>query len=154
MSILRWFKEVTSGSATADLIEQPLVFIDGEQEFHGLDIKDALDAHTAWTQRLERIIAGNSDEDLNVYAIARVASDCECKLGQWIHGEAARQFGDEAVLNELRHEHADFHLKAGEILNNIFSGEQDDANANLKKLRYQSGIVQLALVRLYSHSKL
>lgn len=150
MSILSWFKEVTSGNATAELMEQSLEFREGEQEFHGLNMKEALDAHTAWTRRLEGKISGENNEVLD---IAKVASDCECMLGKWIHGEARRQFGDGAELNELRQVHADFHLKAGEILNNVVNGEQEDARANLKKLRHQSGNVQLSLVRLYSHTQ-
>jgi len=147
-----WIKVVASGSSTVDMKEQTLGFSDRKNEDHGLDLKGALDDHTAWTQRLENKIAGNSNEDLDVYSIARIASDSECKLGQWIHGDDARQFADKAALNELRQVHADFHLKAGEVLMSIFNGEQDGAKNNLKKLRYQSGTVQLALVRFCAHS--
>lgn len=150
MSIMSWFKQVTTGDPSADLIEQPLTFGEGEEQFHGLNMREALDAHSAWTRRLEGKITGENDEVLDV---ARVASDCECMLGKWIHGEAKRQFGDGAELSELRQVHADFHLKAGEILNNVLNGEQDDARSNLKKLRHHSGSVQLSLVRLYSHSR-
>ena len=87
-----------------------------------------------------------------MFTFAGIRTDSECKLGQWIHGDDARQFSDKAALNELRQVHADFHLKAGEFLMSIFNGEQDGAKNNLKKLRYQSGTVQLALVRFCSHS--
>ena len=150
MSILSWFKEVTSGNASAELMQQSLEFKDGEQDFHGLNMRDALDAHTAWTKRLEGKIEGSNNEELD---IAKVASDCECVLGKWIHGEAKKQFGEESDLEELRKVHADFHLKAGEILNNVTNGDHEDARENLKKLRHQSGSVQLSLVRLYSHSQ-
>ena len=150
MSILSWFKHVTEDSTGADLMEQPLTFGEGEEVFSGLNMREALDAHMAWTNRLEGKITGENKEELDVVA---VASDCECKLGRWIHGEAKRQFGQEPDLEELRRVHADFHLKAGEILNNVTNGQEKDALANLKQLRHQSGTVQLSLVRLYSHSQ-
>lgn len=151
MSILSWLKEVTTGENKAGLIDtQSMHFAEGEQQFHGLDMKAALDAHMAWTQRLEEKINGSNEEVLDV---ATVASDCNCKLGKWIHGEARQQFGDEPDLKELQRVHADFHLKAGEILNNVTNDEEEDARANLKKLRHQSGNVQLSLVRLYSHAQ-
>ena len=94
MSILSWFKEVTSGNASAELMQQSLEFKDGEQDFHGLNMRDALDAHTAWTKRLEGKIEGSNNEELD---IAKVASDCECVLGKWIHGEAKKQFGESPI---------------------------------------------------------
>lgn len=151
MSILSWLKQVSSSATSAGLIDtESMTFAKGEEQFHGLDMKGALEAHTAWTRRLEEKICGVNNEQLNV---ATVASDCECKLGKWIHGTAKQQFGGLADYEELRRVHADFHLKAGEILNNVLNGEQDRASSNLKEIRYQSGNVQLSLVRLYSHSQ-
>ncbi len=150
MSILSWFKHVTEDSTGADLMDQPLTFGEGEEVFSGLNMRDALDAHMAWTNRLEGKITGENKEELDVVA---VASDCECKLGRWIHGEAKQQFGNQPDLEELRRVHAEFHLKAGEILNNVTNGQGKDALANLKQLRHQSGTVQLSLVRLYSHAQ-
>lgn len=149
MSILTWLKEVTTGDSKAGLIDtDSMQFAAGEQQFLGLDMKAALDAHMDWTRRLEGIINGSNKEQLDV---ATVASDCQCKLGKWIHTAAKAQFGDEPDLNELQHVHADFHLKAGEVLKNMITGNEADALNNLKKLRHQSGNVQLSLVRLYSH---
>jgi hypothetical protein len=150
MSILSWLKQVGSGTS-ADMINSgAMTFAQGEEEFHGLNMKDALEAHTAWTRRLEGKISGENQEQLNV---AVVASDCECKLGKWIHGTAKQQFGATPDFEELRRVHADFHLKAGEILNNVLNGDQAKAASNLKEIRYQSGSVQLSLVRLYSHAQ-
>jgi hypothetical protein len=151
MSILSWFKQVSSSVTSAGLIDtESMTFSKGEEQFHGLDMKGALDAHIAWTRRLEGKISGENREQLDV---ATVASDCECKLGKWIHGTAKQQFGGSADYNELRRVHADFHLKAGEILNNVINGDQAKALGNLKEIRYQSGNVQLSLVRLYSHAQ-
>ncbi|MFO7592701.1 MAG: CZB domain-containing protein [Pseudomonadota bacterium] len=150
MSILDWFKQVTTGDQSADLMNQNLTFGENEEQFHGLNMREALDAHMAWTRRLENKLTGKSNESLDV---ATVASDCECTLGKWLHGTAKQAFGDSAEYEELLKEHADFHLCAGEILNNVINGEEESAQGNLKKLRYQSGVVQLSLVRLYSHTR-
>lgn len=148
MSILAWLKDVAAGQRL-DLMEAgTLTFAEGEEQFHGLNMKDALDAHMEWTRRLEAKLNGDNQESLDV---ATVASDCECKLGKWIHGAAKQQFGEVPDFHHLRNTHAEFHLNAGEILNDVLHGNREEALANLKQLRYQSGNVQLALVRLYSH---
>jgi hypothetical protein len=151
MSILSWLKTVTSGSEQSEFIDTgSMKFAAGEEQFLGLDMKDALDAHTAWTKRLEGKISGENREELDV---ATVASDCNCTLGKWLHGPAKKEFGDSGDYNDLVRVHADFHLKAGEILNNVINGDEETANKNLKEIRYQSGNVQLSLVRLYSHTQ-
>lgn len=151
MSVLTWLKAVTQGDASADLIHRErLHFAAGEQEFHGLDMKQALDAHVAWCRRLEAKLNGESDEALS---IGNVAPDNLCTLGKWINGEAQRQFGGLPRLEELKRIHTEFHLKAGAILNDVLHGAQDNARAGLKSLRHESGRVQLALVRLYAESR-
>jgi len=151
MSILSWLKEVTAGDNTVGFIDtSSMTFAKGEEQFLGLDMKAALDAHMAWTRRLEAKLNGDRQDDLD---LATVASDCECKLGKWLHGSAKLQFGEIPDYAELRRIHADFHLKAGEILNNVVNGDREMALKNLKDLRHQSGNVQLALVRLYSHAQ-
>lgn len=151
MSILSWLKEVTTGDNTAGFIDtSSMTFAKGEEQFLGLDMKAALDAHTSWTRRLEAKLNGEKGEELN---LATVASDCECTLGKWLHGSAKLQFGKVQDYDELLRVHADFHLKAGELLNNVVNGDRATALKNLKDLRHQSGNVQLALVRLYSHAQ-
>lgn len=150
MSIVDWFKQVTTGDPRADLMSQPLSFGENEEQFHGLNMREAMDAHMAWTRRLENKLTGKSNEPLTV---ATVASDCECTLGKWLHGPAKQAFGASPEYEELRKEHADFHLCAGEILNNVINEEQSSAVNKLKKLRHKSGVVQLSLVRLYSHNQ-
>ncbi len=147
MSILSWLKTVTHGGNTADLINQPLTFGAGEEEFQGLNMKDALDAHTQWTHRLEAILNGTSNETLEV---GTVAADCHCALGHWIHGHAKQNFSNLSEYDELKRKHAEFHLTAGEVLNNVQNGEGHKASEGLRKIRGKSGEVQIALIRLYS----
>lgn len=151
MSILSWFKTVTEGGATADLVQsQPMSFAAGEETFHGLDMRQAMDAHMAWTGRLEAQINGTAAEKLDVGTVA--CDDC-CTLGEWIHGAARHQFGHLPSYDKLRHIHTGFHLKAGEVLNEVQNGRADDARRLLRDIRHESGNVQLALVRLYSEAR-
>jgi hypothetical protein len=99
---------------------------------------------------LEDRLNGVNKEKLD---IATVASDCQCTLGKWLYNDALQQFGKSEDYRELRQVHADFHLKAGEILNNVLNKDNDQARKNLRELRYQSGNVQLSLVRLYSKAQ-
>lgn len=151
VSILSWFKAVTSGGSQTDLIQsEKLTFGQGEDEFKGLNMREALDAHAQWTQRLESKINGTSNEELEV---SKVACDDQCALGKWIHGEAHKQFSAMNSYKDLKQVHADFHLTAGAVLNNVLNGEAEKAREQLKQVRFKSGNVQLALVRLYSDAQ-
>ena len=149
MSILSWLKEVTSGDKAGRIDSGSLTFANEEEQFQGLDMKAALDAHAAWIKRLDDQLNGVSDE---VIDLATVSSDCKCVLGKWIHGDALQQFGESGAYTELRQVHADFHRKAGEVLYNVISGEREQAARKLRELRAKSNNVQLSLVRLYSHA--
>ena len=147
MSILSWLKSVTSGNASADLIHNPIQFAAGEEEFQGLNMKDALDAHTQWTQRLEAILNGSSQESLEV---GTVAGDNNCTLGHWIHGHARQHFNHLTEYHELKRIHAEFHIVAADVLNNFQNGSKAIASDRLRTIRGKSGEVQIALIRLYS----
>jgi hypothetical protein len=150
MSILTWLRKVTNGGATAELLEQPMQFAEEEARFHNLNMKEALDAHAAWNTRLEDVLSGKSVEHLEP---AKVASDCECTLGKWIHGTAKSAMGDSVDYEDLKKIHAEFHLNAAEIVKDFLHGQISTADLNLRKLRMQSGMIQLALVRLFSKQK-
>ena len=151
MSILSWLTGATSGNASPENVSaKQLNFAAGEEEFHGLNMKDALDAHEKWYHRIESKLNGTSEEELEV---ATVACDDKCKLGMWIYSQGGKEFGHFSEFGELKSVHADFHLTAGAVLNNVLNGEGTQAREGLKKVRHKSGGVQLALVRLYSQAK-
>ena len=145
MSILSWLKRV-GGDADA-IHNEPIIFAAGEESLHGLNMKDAIDAHMKWTQRLQMKLAGSSDEPMDV---ATVASDQHCTLGKWLHGAGKMKFSRLPEYGELQRVHAEFHLAVGNILNRHQHGEADAVEQALRKVRYASGNVQLALIRLYS----
>lgn len=125
----------------------PVEFETGEDEFHGLNMKAALDAHANWKKRLEQTLAGSSGETLEV---AKVASDNQCTLGQWLHGEGKQRFAKFSEYHSLIRSHAEFHLTAGEILCDAHDGNKESAQDKLRHaFRQKSDRVQLDLVRLY-----
>ncbi len=87
----------------------------GTAEF---DFDNAVQAHSQWKQKLSSYLA-KPNGDLKV---AVVSSDCECPLGQWIHGKGSAH----AQLPEyvsLKADHARFHVEAGKIVARADRGE-------------------------------
>jgi methyl-accepting chemotaxis protein len=151
MSILSWLKAVTEGGSKAEFIESsPMQFAKGEEMFHGLDMKQALDAHIAWLHRIETRLSGGHTENLD---LVRVSGDHDCPLGKWIHDEAHQRFGNLQEYGELRDAHARFHLAVGEALNDIENGDGGRVRERMRTIRHKSGEVQLSLIRLYSKAK-
>ncbi len=148
MSILTWLKTVTEGGNVPELIQSTQIqFAQGEESFHGLDMKHALNAHMAWVHRIETKLNNLTAENLD---LSTVATDNHCMLGHWIHGEGKKRFGNLYEYQELYDVHADFHLTVGKALNDIENGYGMQVRDNLKLIRHKSGEVQLALIRLYS----
>ncbi len=145
MGILSWLENVTRLNNIEEL-SQPICFCEGEEEFKGLNMKAALDAHLSWTRHFEEIIKGHYHEQIQVDDIA---SDDRCVLGKWIHGDAKQLLSHVAEYHELKNIHAHFHITAGYVASNIEKGEINEAREQLKAVQCQSGRVQLALARLY-----
>ena len=147
MGILSWLKGVTTGDT-----EGTAKFAPGEEYFHGLNMKEAIDAHVAWKARLKTQLDGEGDEALEVGV---VASDDRCTLGKWLHGEAKQRFAHLPEYAELVRDHSQFHLSAGNILLEVHQGEKEKAGMMLQgsDFRHASDRVQLALVRLYAKAR-
>ncbi len=150
MSIISWLREVTGGGAAAKLLEQPLHFTEEQLQLHDLDLNEVLDSHMMWPRRLEQILSGDSSESFD---LATVASDCECSLGVWLRGPAKQALNNSIDYQDLLNIHADFHLNTAEVLKDHLHERQESARLNLRKLRIQSGMMQLALVRLFPEQK-
>lgn len=149
MGLLDWFKKK---QPTED--EEITPDIAGEdEEFYGLKIRQAIDAHQRWKGRLEKYLDGASEEMLE---IATVSRDNCCALGQWIYSEGKSRFGTIDEYEQLRHTHAQFHLAAGEILLEHQSGNTEKARQMLAGSEYRrtSNRVQLGIVRLMTRDKL
>jgi hypothetical protein len=148
MSIMSWLHRVTAGDEN---VSSSATFAAGEENLHGLNMKEAIDAHVAWKTRLAAQLSGTDSETLEIGA---VASDDRCELGMWIHSEGEQRFSDLPEFAELRKQHAQFHLNAGNILLAAHNDGKEAADKMLhgSEFRQGSDLVQLGLVRLYARS--
>ena len=147
MGILSWLKSAATGGTV-----ETVSFAPGEEQFHGLNMKEAIDAHVTWKARLKSQLEGEGAETLEVGV---VASDDRCALGKWIHGEAKQRFVHLPEYSELLRYHAQFHLSVGNILLEMHQGGKENAGKMLHgtDFRHDSDMVQLALVRLYAKAR-
>jgi hypothetical protein len=127
---------------------QPLV---ANAELSGLNLAQVLEAHTAWKTRLIKIIDGSSDETPN---IAVVSQDNQCFLGKWLYSEGKALYGHLPEYEAARIVHAEFHVCAGEVLEQHRLGYDDKAEVLLKtKFRSASNKNQMLLTRLFVAAK-
>lgn len=151
--MLDWFtrneRAGVPARASAMAATDALTFDEGEQALGSLDMKAALDAHAAWKQRLQDVLAGR----LEVPEIHKVARDDLCALGQWLHGEGRQKFGAMTEYQKLLHSHGEFHLCVGEALSAHVAGHRDEAETGMRNMRCNSDRVQLDLVRLFVSSR-
>ncbi len=146
MGLLNWLEKKLSGDESAKL-----TFDKGQEEFAGLNLKEVLDAHLAWNDRLTKYLDGTSQENLDVH---QIAPDNLCILGKWIYGPGAKQFHEYNEFKDLRQTHKEFHLTAGQVLLEHNDGNRVAANQLLAgKFRSLSSKIQLNLVRLYASAQ-
>jgi methyl-accepting chemotaxis protein len=88
-----------------------------------INFDEAIAIHAQWKARLQGIIKGTSPENLDPMVVAQ---DDRCALGQWIHGDAM-QFSRHPEYQNLRREHAQFHVCAAEVLRLARSGQKEMA---------------------------
>ena len=143
MGLLNWLERKLAGDNSAKL-----TFDKGQEEFAGLNLKQVLDAHLAWNDRLSKYLDGTSQEKLDVH---QIAPDNLCILGKWIYGPGGKQFQKHPEFKDLRDTHREFHLTAGQVLVEHSDGDIQAANQLLAgKFRSLSNKIQLNLVRLYA----
>jgi methyl-accepting chemotaxis protein len=146
MGLLNWLERMLAGDKSAKL-----TFDKGEEELAGLNLKQVLDAHLAWNDRLTKYLDGTSQEKLDVH---QIAPDNLCILGKWIYGPGGKQFAQQQEFKDLRQTHKEFHLTAGQVLVEHKQGNKQAANQLLaSKFRSLSSKIQLNLVRLYASTK-
>jgi hypothetical protein len=165
MGLFDWFtalangKEAARGSAaqrevtfeTPPPAPQPAPADDADSStVAGLDFKSAIDAHMQWKIRLSNVIEGTNSELLDVETVSR---DDKCVLGKWINGPGSQMFGRLREFQELKIDHARFHLSAGDILACAIAGDKEGAHTRLHTGEYTkvSEHVKLRLARLYIH---
>ena len=143
MGLLNWLEKKLAGDNSVKL-----TFDKGQEEFAGLNLKQVLDAHLAWNDRLTKYLDGTSEENLDVQ---QIAPDNLCILGKWIYGPGGKQFKEMQEFRDLRDTHKEFHQTAGQVLVEHKGGNRQAANQLLAgKFRSLSSKIQLNLVRLYA----
>ena len=78
-----------------------------------LDFQKWTAAHRDWRRRLVSYIDGSSQEALDETVICL---DNRCELGQWIHSNGVKFYGEEQIFQHLVDDHAKFHQAAGEVV--------------------------------------
>lgn len=145
MPLFDWFKKAIRGE------ESKLEFAPDEEHQSGLNLKQVLDAHTAWKNKLQNMLDGIHNEEMDV---ATISQDDQCVLGQWIYGEGKKLYGHLPEYESLRIAHANFHICAGEVLTEYQDGNSIHATQLLHtQLRTASNKNQLELVRLFTTTK-
>jgi hypothetical protein len=147
MGLFDWFRKHETrqaGMGTTEHVE-PLTFREGEQRLGGLDMQSALAAHAVWKERLREVFDGR----LDMPEMNKVARDDLCLMGQWLHGEGKRTYGEHAAYRKLVRSHSEFHLCVGEALAAHAHGDADAAREGELQVRRNSDRVQLDLVRLF-----
>jgi hypothetical protein len=115
------------------------------------NLKDVLNAHIAWTDRLQAVIDGTSTEALDV---AEISQSSECEFGKWMDNEGHRLYGHLPEFDALYKEHSKFHLIAGEVLIEQIDGNSANAVYLLKsKFQPVSNKTEQGMIRLFSAIK-
>ena len=142
MALLKWLDSKLSGK------DEPLEISPNENTLSGLNLKDALDAHNKWKDRLKSELAGETSTPIDV---SQVAHDDNCVLGKWLYNSGKDQYSHLSEYEDARKAHAQFHLAAAEVVIENQSGNTVQAKNLLKtKFRSASNSNQLELVKLFT----
>ena len=146
MGLFDWFREyfTEDENSQAETITEEVLL-------SGLNLKQALDAHAAWKERLQKVLDGVSTEQFDVVVTSK---DNLCVLGKWIYGKGKHLYSHLPEYEALRMAHAGFHQCAGEVLAEHCDGNIVEATNLLNtKFRNASNKNRLELVRLFSEVK-
>jgi len=93
-----------------------------------LDIDVSIAAHENRLIRLETYLAGRGESHLDP---DKVACDCNCDLGRWIHSEGEEHLGEFAAFQDLKAIHKMFHYKASTVVSLHHANRTMDAQHEL-----------------------
>lgn len=136
MALFDFFRKFSffKGRSTEGLLEEDL------------DFQKWIAAHRNWRQRLVAYLDGSSSETLDESVICH---DNRCDLGEWIHGNGNKFYGDVPVFQRLIQDHAAFHRSAAEVVGQFKQGGEKDARRilngefDLCSMRVIGGLEQL-----------
>lgn len=141
-----WLKRRLKGITNEKLVIDP-----DEGTLSGLNLKEVLDAHEAWKDKLEKELSGVSDKPIDADIIA---SDCQCILGKWLYGKGKKDYSKLPEYKPALNAHADFHKAAAEVVIQHQANNTEQAKQLLRtSFRTASNDNQLELVRLFTAAK-
>jgi hypothetical protein len=88
------------------------------------DIDAAIASHEEWKLRLEKVLEGQSTEDLDPQ---QVAQHEHCALGQWLSGSGREVLGQYPAFDMLVARHRFFHAQAAAVVELSKAGEHEKA---------------------------
>ena len=110
------------------------------------DIDAAIASHDEWKLRLEKLLAGQSEENLDPEQVRQYE---HCPLGQWLQGEGRDRLGHYPAFEMLVQRHAYFHGQAASVVALSQAGEHEKAHQVFKGgYRHASNQVTLLLKEL------
>lgn len=110
------------------------------------DIDAAIASHEEWKLRLEKLLAGQSEENLDSEQVRQYE---HCPLGQWLQGEGRDRLGHYPAFEMLVQRHAYFHGQAASVVALSQAGEHEKAHQVFKGgYRHASNQVTLLLKEL------
>lgn len=138
-----WYREQSKPSEVA-----PITGAISQAPIRGLNISDAVSAHSAWKERLFHYVNASSTEKLDENVICR---DDACVLGKWIYGDAHAFLAEVPDYHRLKSAHAAFHIAAGDIVRAVNTNARPKAEKLLIEGPFSahSREVQIMLARLY-----
>ena len=143
MSLKDWLVKRLAGDDSAELELSP-----EEEELSGLNLREVLNAHIVWKEKLNTTLDGTSTER---YEVATVSQDNLCVLGKWIYGPGKKKYSKLPEYEALRKVHQEFHICAANVLEKHENGEPKEATQILNGVfREASNQIQLDLVRLFT----
>ncbi|MEQ1598573.1 MAG: CZB domain-containing protein [Methylotenera sp.] len=112
-----------------------------------LDLKHALEIHHVLNDKLQKVLEGNKDVNLDV---ALVSQDHLCTIGKWLYGEGKSLYAHLPEYESMRKVHAELHSCAGEVLAEHQIGNIDYAEVLFKtKFRTVSNKNKMEFTRLF-----
>lgn len=142
MGLLDWLKRKEANDISVELVIAP-----EERQFAGLDLKQVIEAHTAWKTHLHNMIIGSNIE---IISAEQAAPDNLCTLGKWLYSVGDKEFGKLPEYSLLLTTHHEFHVLAGKIITFSDQGDLESAHKLLKRdFRSLSDRILLELVMLY-----
>ncbi|MBI4757104.1 MAG: CZB domain-containing protein [Betaproteobacteria bacterium] len=78
-----------------------------------VDFQKWINAHREWRRRLTGYIDGTSEETLDENVVCR---DDRCDLGKWINGNGTKFYAELPVFQQMRRNHSEFHVSAGQVV--------------------------------------